>query len=203
MAFTMPSYIKDKHRIMPRIIYRQLVLVLLPITLLFSSSLLHASDFTVNSAYSTLNEKVYTFTAHINYEFSHGVLEALNNGIPIFITMEIEVYRERWWRNKNIASLKQTYMILYHALTEKFVLNNLNSGSQKNYSNLDSALEALGDVKNLPLIDLKLLQKNSSHLVKLRTYLDLDSLPGPIRPLAYLSPEWNLESEWYVWSLTP
>ncbi len=94
-------------------------------------------------------------------------------------------------------------MLLYHALTEKYVLNNLNSGNQNNYTTLSSALDALGDVKNLPLLDLKLLAKGSTHLVKLRTYLDLDSLPGPIRPLAYLSPEWRLESDWYVWSLTP
>ncbi len=180
-----------------------MVLALLAMTVLFASSLLHASSFTINSANSTLNQKVYTFNAQIHYEFSNGVLEALNNGIPIFITMEIEVYRERWWRNKNIASLKQTYMLLYHALTEKFVLNNLNSGNQSNYSDLDSALEALGTVNNLPLIDLKLLSKGSTHLVKLRTYLDLESLPGPIRPIAYLSPEWRLESDWYIWSLTP
>ncbi len=199
MVFIMPTSIRKKNNT----ITRHFVLALLAITVLFVSPLLHATGFTINSANSTLNQKVYTFNAQIQYQFSNGVLEALNNGIPIFITMEIEVYRERWWRNKNIASLKQTYMLLYHALTEKFVLNNLNSGNQSNYSNLESALEALGKVNNLPLIDLKLLAKGSTHLVKLRTYLDLESLPGPIRPIAYLSPEWRLESDWYVWSLTP
>jgi len=199
MAFTMPLYIRNKNNTQIFI----LPFLFMVLLLLSQSQAAHAAKFTINSANTTLNEKVYTFNAHINYEFSNGVLEALTNGIPIFITMEIEVYRERWWRNKNIASLKQTYMLLHHALTEKFVLNNLNSGSQENYSTLDSALVALGDVNNLPLIDLKLLEKNSSHLVKLRTFLDLESLPGPIRPLAYLSPEWRLESDWYVWSLTP
>ncbi len=199
MAFTMPNYVRYNNKQLARPI---LLLVLL-LVLLFSSPLLRASGFTINSASSTLNQKVYTFNAQIHYEFSNGVLEALENGIPIFITMEIEVYRERWWHNKNIANLKQTYMLLYHALTEKYVLNNLNSGNQNNYTTLSSALDALGNVKNLPLLDLKLLAKGSTHLVKLRTYLDLDSLPGPIRPLAYLSPEWRLESDWYVWYLTP
>jgi hypothetical protein len=199
MAFTMPSYTRNnKNKITA-----QLVLVLLSVCLLLLSSQSHAAQFTINSANSTLNEKVYTFNAHIDYQFSKGVLRAINNGIPIFISMEIEVYRERWWWNKNIASLKQTYMLLYHVLTEKFVLNNLNSGTQKNYSTLTSALDALGNVDNLPLIDLKLLQTGSRHFVKLRTYLDLESLPGPIRPLAYLTPEWRLESDWYIWSLTP
>jgi len=201
MAFIMPSY----QRYSDNALKRQFVIVLLSIILLFLCTPLplHAAKFTINNAHSTLNKKVYTFTAQIHYELSTGVLKSLNNGTPLFITMEIEVYRERWWRNKNIASLKQTYMLLYHVLTEKFVLNNLNSGNQNNYASLNSALEALGDVKNLPLIDLKLLEKDSIHLVKLRTYLDLESLPGPIRPLAYLSPDWRLESDWYVWSLTP
>ncbi|VAW99979.1 hypothetical protein MNBD_GAMMA22-1068 [hydrothermal vent metagenome] len=195
----MPIYIRNNNKhFKPPIQLLALLLVLL-----LSTSWLHASGFTINSASSTLNQKVYTFNAQIQYEFSNGVLEALDNGIPIFITMEIEVYRERWWRNKKIASLKQTYMLLYHALTEKFVLNNLNSGNQNNFTTLSSALDALGKVKNLPLLDLKLIENGSTHLVKLRTYLDLDSLPGPIRPLAYLSPEWRLESDWYIWSLTP
>ncbi|MFV2061213.1 MAG: DUF4390 domain-containing protein [Gammaproteobacteria bacterium] len=193
----MPSYIRN-NTIIP-----QLSVMLLFVSLLLSSQKLHAEQFTINSANSTLNEKVYTFNAHIDYQFSKSVLLAVNNGIPIFITMEIEVYRERWWWNKKIASLKQTYMLLYHALTEKFVLNNLNSGTQKNYATLNAALDALGKVNNLPLIDLKLLDDGSSHLVKLRTYLDLDSLPGPIRPIAYLTPDWRLESDWYIWSLTP
>lgn len=197
MAFTMPSYIRN-NTIIP-----QLSVMLLFVSLLLSSQKLYAEQFTINSANSTLNEKVYTFNAHIDYQFSKSVLLAVNNGIPIFITMEIEVYRERWWWNKKIASLKQTYMLLYHALTEKFVLNNLNSGTQKNYATLNAALDALGKVNNLPLIDLKLLDDGSSHLVKLRTYLDLDSLPGPIRPIAYLTPDWRLESDWYIWSLTP
>ncbi len=199
MAFITPAYIREKNKTSGHLF----ALTLLFAVFLFSSPLLHAAKFTINSANTTLHKKVYTFNAHISYEFSKGVLRALNNGIPIFITMEIEVYRERWWWNKNIASLKQTYMLLYHVLTEKFVLNNLNSGSQNNFSTLDSALDALGNVENLPLIDLELLESDSTHFVKLRTYLDLESLPGPIRPLAYLSPEWRLESDWYVWSLTP
>ena len=199
MAFIMPSYIRHKNRKTGRLY----VLILLSVILLISNPQSHAAELIINSASSTLNQKVYTFSAHITYKFSEGVLSALNNGIPIFITMEIEVYRERWWRNKNIASLKQTYMLLYHVLTEKFVLNNLNSGTQNNYSTLDSALNALGSVNKLPLIDLKLLENGSTHFVRLRTYLDLESLPGPIRPLAYLSPEWRLESNWYIWSLTP
>jgi len=199
MAFTMPIYLRKRKNERLRLG----MVFLLSAILFVSPPSLHAEGFTINSANTTLNKKVYTFNAQINYEFSNGVLEAIDNGIPIFITMEIEVYRERWWRNKNIASLKQTYMLLHHALTEKYVLNNLNSGKQNNYSTLSSALDSLGEVNNLPLIDLKLLEKDSSHLVKLRTYLDLESLPGPIRPLAYLSPEWRLESDWYVWSLTP
>ncbi len=198
MAFTMPSYIRYNNKLIS-----QLGFALLFVSLLLSSTNTRAAQFTINSANSTLNEKVYTFNAHIDYQFSKGVLRALNNGIPIFITMEIEVYRKRWWWNKNIASLKQTYMLLYHVLTEKFVLNNLNSGTQNNFSTLDSALDALGNVSNLPLIDLKLLADGSMHFVKLRTYLDLESLPGPIRSLAYLTPEWRLESDWYIWSLTP
>lgn len=178
-------------------------MVIFLIGLLLPGQSVHAAGFTINSANTSLQNKVFTFNADIDIQFSNKVLAALENGIPLFIVMEIEVHKERWWWDKKIAALEQDYMLIYHALTQKYVLNNLNSGNQMNFSSLYSAITALGKVRNLPLIDQKLLDPDANHMVRLRVTLDLESLPGPIRPLAYLSSDWRLESDWYIWSLTP
>jgi hypothetical protein len=37
----------------------------------------------------------------------------------------------------------------------------------------------------------------------LKARLDIESLPTPLRALAYVSPEWYLSSRWYKLPLTP
>lgn len=162
----------------------------------------HASGFTIRSVSTHLQDKVYQLDANIDYQFSDSALEALRNGVPLIILLDIKVEQERsWWLNKTIAELQQGYLLLYHALTEKYIVNNLNSGAQENYEQLSTALSALGKVKDLPILDAHLATSGSRYVVRLRTRLDLESLPAPMRPLAYISSDWRLESNWYQWPL--
>jgi len=161
-----------------------------------------AQNFTIRSVETHLHDKVYLLDANIDYQFSDATLEALRNGVPLIVLLDIKVEQERnWWLNKTIAELQQGYLLLYHALTEKYIVNNLNSGAQENYDHLNTALAALGKVKDLPILDAQLANKGNRYSVKLKTHLDLDSLPAPMRPLAYISSDWRLESDWYKWPL--
>jgi hypothetical protein len=162
----------------------------------------HARGFTIRSVSTHLQDKVYLLDANIDYKFSDAALEALRNGVPLIVLLDIKVEQERsWWLNKTVAELQQGYLLLYHALTEKYIVNNLNSGAQDNYEQLSAALNALGKVKDLPILDAQLTNKGERYLVRLRTRLDLESLPAPMRPLAYISSDWRLESDWYEWPL--
>jgi len=162
-----------------------------------------AEAFVIKSLETRLRDNVYSFSTHIEYKFSDEALVALKNGVPLIILLNIEVQEERWYWNKTIALLEQGYLLIYHALSEKFIIHNLNSGIQTDYSNLDDALHALGHIENLPLIDAKLLQPESRYILRLRSELDIESLPTPMRPLAYISSDWRLQSDWYTWPLTP
>lgn len=162
----------------------------------------HARGFTIRSVATHLQDKVYLLDADIDYRFSDTALKALRNGVPLIVLLDIKVEQQRsWWFNKTIADLQQGYLLLYHALTEKYIVNNLNSGAQDNYERLSTALKALGQVKDLPILDAHLVNKGDHYIVRLRTRLDLESLPAPMRPLAYISSDWRLESDWYEWPL--
>lgn len=161
-----------------------------------------AQGFTIRSVETHLADKVYQLSAQVDYHLTPQVLEALQNGVPIVIAIDIKVEKERnWWLNKTVAELKQGYMLLRHSLSEKYIVNNLNSGVQKDFSRIEDAIEALGHVDSLPILDAKLVDNGSHYRVLLRTYLDIEALPAQVRPLAYLSSPWRLESEWYQWPL--
>jgi hypothetical protein len=157
--------------------------------------------FVVKYIETDLANGVYQLNARIDFRFSEAAMSALENGVPLLILFDIQVKQERWYWNKTVADLEQGYLLLYHALSEKYILQNLNSGAQEHYRSLDAALADLGQIKHLPLIDAKLLETDSTYFVRLRAHLDIESLPAPMRPLAYISSDWDLDSDWYKWPL--
>ena len=183
------------------ILFAALLCVL--ITSIFPS-ISHAEGFKILSAETNLKDHVYHLGAKMDLEFSDDALDALRSGVPLIILINIEVQKDRsWWWDKTIAKLEQGYLLLYHALSEKYIIHNLNSGAQNNFVSLNTALHSLGNIQNFPLIDKNLLDKDDDYYVRLRTYLDIESLPAPMRPIAYISSQWQLESDWFSWPLKP
>jgi hypothetical protein len=100
-----------------------------------------------------------------------------------------------------LATLEQRYEIQYHALADQYLLRSLNSGSQFVYPNLNATLRALGKIEQLPILDAHLLEADKHYKVRVRSRLDLGSLPAPIQLKAYVSSKWWLSSGWYSWDL--
>jgi hypothetical protein len=158
--------------------------------------------FVIQHAELQLRNNVYHLNANIDYRFSSEAMEALTNGVPLLIRLNIRVQKVRdWWFDKDVAALEQGYLLIYHALTEKYIIHNLNSGTQQNYISLHNALRTLGQVNELPVLDANLLDTDSRYSIELRTALDIESLPAPMRLLAYISNDWQLQSDTYTWTL--
>lgn len=163
-----------------------------------------AQGFKILSAETKIKDHVFHLEANMELNFSDDALEALRSGVPLIVLVNIEVEQDRsWWWDKTIAELEQGYLLLYHALSEKYIIHNLNSGAQKNYVSLRTAIYSLSHLRDFPLIDKNLLEEGDEYYVRLRTYLDIESLPAPMRPIAYISSQWQLESDWFSWPLNP
>ena len=161
-----------------------------------------APQFVVRSAGTVLIDKVYHLNAKIDYQFSDEALDALDNGVPLVVELAIEIERSRdyvW--NETVASLRQRYQLAYEALTQRYVVTNLNSGADNYYPNRAASISALGDVDNLPILDAGLLSPDQNYIVNLQASLDLEALPVPMRVIGYFSSNWRIASEWYSWPL--
>ena len=164
----------------------------------------YAEGFRILAAETKLKNHVYHLDANMDLKFSADALDALRSGVPLIILVNIEVNEDRsWWWDKTIADLEQGYLLLYHALSEKYIIHNLNSGAQQNFISLNAALHSLSNIRDFPLIDKNLLDEDDDYYVQMRTYLDIESLPAPMRPIAYISSQWQLESDWFSWPLKP
>jgi len=158
--------------------------------------------FVIRTAYSELVNGVYYLDADVGLNLSDDAVNALQNGLPLTVELDIQVIKHHsWWLDKNVADLKQRYQISYHELSRRFIVVNLNSGDQQSYSSYGEAIVALGQVSDLPVIDAKLLDPGAHYNIRLRAGLDIKTFPGPLQLIASLFKGWDLSSDWYQWVL--
>lgn len=155
--------------------------------------------FAVLSANTFLDNGVYRLNAKLAFRLSATAAEALQNDVPLTIELQIQlIHPRRWLWAQTVARLRQRYQIRYHALSRRYLVTNLNTGIRRIYPSRDSAFAAIGLIRDLPILDEKLLGDGHGDYVRLRVLLDIESLPLPLRPLAYLSSGWHLASGWYL-----
>jgi hypothetical protein len=80
-------------------------------------------------------------------------------------------------------------------------VRNTNSGDQASFGSLSAALDYIGRIERLPLIDTAVLDDDRGYDVRLRASLDQEQFPGPLRLLAFWRRDWSIASEWYRWPL--
>jgi hypothetical protein len=158
--------------------------------------------FEVRSAVAELRGGVYHLNAVIGYRLSSEALGALHSGVPLGFRLDIEIIDpRRWWFDSEGAALQQAYQLEYHALSERYLVLNTNSGEQESFASLPAALEYLGRIERLPLLDAAVLDDDRGYYVRLRASLDQEQFPGPLRLLAFWRRDWSIASEWYRWPL--
>lgn len=161
-----------------------------------------AADFDVVSASTRLEGGVYRLNARIDYRFSDAALEALQNGVPLTVELDMEVRRRRpWLWDETVYALTQRFRLEYHTLSRQYLASNLNSGERRGFPTRSGAVRFMGQIADFPFLDKSLLDPDERYEGALRARLDIEALPAPLRLLAYLSDDWRLASEWYSWPL--
>lgn len=158
--------------------------------------------FEVRSAMAELRDGVYYLNARIAYRLSTEAIDALHSGVPLGLRLDVEIiHPRRWWFDDDSVALRQSYQLDYHAVSERYIVQNVNSGDQASFASLLSALEYIGRVERLPLIDTAVLEDDRGYYVRMRASLDQEQFPGPLRLLAFWRRDWSIASEWYRWPL--
>ena len=164
----------------------------------------YARETRISNVRTLLADGVYRIGARVDFEFNETLHDALHNGVPLLIELRIEVLRQRrWFWAELVAELRQRFELQYHALSRRYLVSNYSTGVQRSFSSMNDALEYIGNVYDLPLIDANLLEHRQPYKVRMRADLDVESLPTPVRLWAYLGSAWSLKGDWYQWPLQP
>ena len=158
--------------------------------------------FEVRSASTGIVDGVHVLDARLQLVLSSEALEALSSGVPLMIELQMQLIRERrfWW-DDGAAELAVRFELEYRPLSQRYIVRNLNSGDQDSFATLYSALNNLGRIQGLPVIDDALLKRNEDYRIRVRAMLQTQQYPAPLRLLFFWRSDWQLQSEWFEWQL--
>ena len=181
------------------------VLVLLAAFVLgtgFAQDIEREGYFDVRSASTAMVGDVHTLDARLQLVLSTEALAALESGVTLTIELQLQVIRSRRFMPDDVeAELAVRYELGYSPVTQRYIVRNLNSGNQDSFATLYSALNRLGRVQRLPVIDDSLLAADSEYRVRLRAMLNTERYPAALRVLFFWRGQWQLQSEWFEWLL--
>jgi len=158
--------------------------------------------FEIQSATFVPVQGVYLLSAKLHFVLPDGARQAIQDGVALKLYAELELQRaRRWWLDDTVATLEQNYEVVFHALSENYLLRNLNSGEQTAYETFDAALEALSTLRDVPVLDQSLLDPAEEYEVRLRATLDVRTLPETLRLVLFWTDNWRQRTDWYLWPL--
>jgi hypothetical protein len=170
------------------------------------SPVLAESRAVVRSASLALDstQDVYELNAKVDITLPEDARKGIEAGLTLRFVYEIALSRVRgYWPDATVAELEQAYELSYHALSQRYLLRNLNTGEQQDFGSLQAALEQLGDVRGLPVIDADLVKDDGRYEVSLRAVIDLSTTPAALQWLLFWTDDWSATSEWFTWPLRP
>jgi hypothetical protein len=162
------------------------------------------APFDVRSAFIEPREHVYQLNATLDLSLSSSAVRALADGVPVTIELDLTIVRNRrYLTDVQIGSLVQRWQLRYDALSERYLVKNLNSSQQTSHATLQAAIAELSVIQSLPILDESLMQKGKQYEASLRVMTTVDGgLPTALKYVMFWI-DWRRISDWYTWTVRP
>lgn len=163
--------------------------------LVFACAQAQAADgIEITRASIEASEDGYRLAANYDFELSRGLEDALQHGVPVAFTTEIELTRPRWWwtDDKAVAS-RRTIRIRYDVLTREYHVTDMGSVKQSRPT-LEEALFLIKRPSRWLIAPRGALKPGETYNVTLRMYMDREYLLKPLQVNAFNNSDWRLAS---------
>ena len=156
----------------------------------------------VNSAYVTVQGGVFLLNAQTLFPLTEDIRAALEDGVTVNFELQAVVRkRRRYWFDADLVDVTLRRELIWHAVSERFVLKDLSFGGQEVFPTLEEALVAAGNVDSWPVVVEPQMDPDGIYEISVRAGMRRGRLPDALRMLIIWSDSWNRSSDWYVWVL--
>ena len=124
--------------------------------------------------------------------------------MPLTFETHVQMRRaDAWVWESDVVEHRLRTVLRYRPLSGLYELRNLQGNERLSFATREAALRTLGRIVAMPVIERAELALDEDYLVSIDVSLDIESLPLPMRPYAYISPDWSISSEPWEWRLRP
>jgi len=170
---------------------------------LLCSASAYSRGFTIENIENRLVGRTIHVDGNITLRLTDDVRKALSKSIPLHLEMEFVLNRVRnyvW--DKEIAIWTVPVIISYRPVSDEYVVNRPDMADhEESFDSQHAALERVGIFNDLNLPLPAPITDDREYILQARIKLDLNQLPAMMRPLAYFSSSWHLNSKWTEWPL--
>ncbi len=137
----------------------------------------------------------YQSNNELNLNLSEEVREAINHGVRLTFICEFAQHRTWLFLAWQDIQKEHRFVVSYHALSSRYLVQQDSEQSAALFRSLDNAMDFITS-RSLSLLDS---YSDTQHSYSLRVSLSKYELPGPMRLNAFISSDWNLDTDWISW----
>ncbi len=153
----------------------------------------------ITHAHIDATEDGYRLAASYEFELNQELELAIQHGVQLYFTTEIELTRPRWyWTDDRAVSTYQTIRISYNVLTRQYhvLIKSGTQGSvQQSFPTLDDAMVLIHRPSRWLIAKRGELKPGETYNVTLRMFMDREHLAKPIQVNAFNNADWRLSSK--------
>lgn len=161
-----------------------------------------ANAFHVDSTWVNVRGAVFEVNARIVYPLDERVRSALESGATVHYDLQAVIEKQsRYWFDNTLVDVVLRRALNWDALTQRYVLKDVSTGTQAVLTSLEEALEAAGQVENWPVVVETQLDPDANYRIRVRAGYRRGNLPNSLRALMPWSDGWNRRTDWNAWIL--
>jgi len=152
------------------------------------------AQFVVDRVETQRVEQGFRVEARLELSLTDAAEQALAHGVPLIVVHEIALTRDGWLWNSVQQRFSERHRLRYHALSGRYVVDS-DSAVMDTFRTVNDALEHISSTSAV----FELPDDDTGFAVAVRSRIDINALPAPLRPTALFSPQWQLSSDWTQW----
>ncbi len=159
-------------------------------------------EFEIHSAFVVVDHGVLQLNAHVQYPVNERIRNALLDGLTLAFDLDVMIiHRRRFWLDTTLLETTLRRELIYHAVTNRYVLRNEEGVEQESFPTLEAAIDSLGRIENLPILVESQLHGDGPWEVAVRAGVRRGRMPDALRALLFWSDDWHRSTDWYTWML--
>jgi hypothetical protein len=166
---------------------------------LVTSNLVEAN---IGNGKSYVKDGVYYSDINIPFKLEDRQIEALESGLALTFELSFLIVDTRNWRlDRDIGGLSQGYSLKRNAFTGRYLVTNLNIGTEITLSSVEEVAVFLSEIKNIPLVDDSILDIDKTYIVTMKASIRAKEISQWIKTISFWSEGLDTEFEEIEWKL--